>query len=305
MEQKSLLNKTFNKRFGKPFASTNAIAATSMEGYEAMESKADSSKAKQKARATKGLDSAGPKKMLDSQLPTPSQQNASSLPPQDSSKDPSNTPSAPSVHSHASSPPISIMPTKPSLSAPNAGAIESKTPPRLKVDSKNMQRDYGFFGKTIGELERLASLSVLDSNDLQRGVGLACVAAGDEPFFKIYVGQTLYLACAYNHILDERSFAKMQAPLIHFTQCAEMQALQPDSVRVCLPRSNSFDYRVRSNGVDTRLFYEHPLKICPSCVIILCRILSKKKGRKILPSALKEDEILAALCKNTLKNLVL
>lgn len=169
----------------------------------------------------------------------------------------------------------------------------------------NTAKPHSFFHKTQSQLEKLIDMSVFDSRILQKGFKFDFIDKNDSPFFEMYVGSTLYFACAYAYILDERVFSKMQAPLLHFSKCHDFQALCRDFVKVCVPKINSFDYRVRSNGVDTRLFYEHPLRICPSCMIFLSQTLSKKYHKEIRVKDIKHAEILNAIFKNTLKNIVL
>ncbi len=170
-------------------------------------------------------------------------------------------------------------------------------------DSSNMKFE-SFFSKTQSILDNLASLSIFDKESLQKGMKIDFVKTNDSVFFKIYVGAELYLACAYTYIFDERLFAKEESPKIHFTQCETIKSIPKEFIKICVPTKNAFDYRVRSNGIDTRLFYEHPLRICPLCISILCKILTKKHSKEIVPNQIKEQEIMGLLFKNKLKNIV-
>ncbi|STQ86937.1 hypothetical protein LS73_006625 [Helicobacter muridarum] len=162
------------------------------------------------------------------------------------------------------------------------------------------------FQKTQIELDKISNLSIFNEKDLEKGLKFKSINIEiDSIFFKMYIGSTLYLACAYNHIIDERTFSKNPFPALHFSKCQEIQAINPNYLKICIPKINAFDYRVRSNGVDTRLFYEHPLKICPFCIISLCKVLEKKYNKEVSPNSIKQDEILNAIFKNTLKDIVL
>ncbi len=172
------------------------------------------------------------------------------------------------------------------------------------IQSDKKVRFDNFFGKTGLVLDSLSSLSIFDKETLQKGMKIDFVKTNDSVFFKIYVGAELHLACAYAYIFDERLFTKEESPKIHFTQCEIINKIPKDFIKICVPTRNAFDYRVRSNGVDTRLFYEHPLRICPLCVSTLCRILSKKHKREITSNNIKEQEIIGLLFKNKLKDIV-
>lgn len=162
----------------------------------------------------------------------------------------------------------------------------------------------GLFQKTQELLQHLSDLSIFDSETLQKGMKID-LSHSDSLFFELYIGAELHLACAYTYVLDERSFTKKDSPDLHFMRCAVIQKTSQDLLKVCVPTKNAFDYRVRSSGVDTRLFYEHPLRICPLCIAGLCELLSKKHKRTIHTNQIKEDEVMGLLFKNKLKNLVM
>ncbi|RDU72276.1 hypothetical protein CQA66_05200 [Helicobacter aurati] len=174
-----------------------------------------------------------------------------------------------------------------------------------KQTSNATHKSIFLFQKTQKQLERIANLSIFDEQILEKGLRFDSLDTGDSPFFKVYLGSTLYLACAYNHIVDERTFTKIQAPALHFIKCQEIQTINTEYLKICTPKINAFDYRVRSHGVDTRLFYEHPLKICPFCILAFCKILSKKYKKEISHTSVKQEEILNAIFQNTLKDIVL
>lgn len=160
------------------------------------------------------------------------------------------------------------------------------------------------FSKTQKILQHLANLSVFDSETLQKGMKID-LSNSNSKFFELYIGAELHLATAYIYILDERTFAKQDSPHLHFIRCEAIKRVSQELIKVCVPTKNAFDYRVRSSGVDTRLFYEHPLRICPLCIAELCEILSAKHKRTIHTNQIKEEEILGLLFKNKLKNLVM
>lgn len=160
------------------------------------------------------------------------------------------------------------------------------------------------FSKTQKILQHLANLSVFDSETLQKGMKID-LSNSNSKFFELYIGAELHLATAYIYVLDERTFAKQDSPHLHFIRCESIKRVSQELIKVCVPTKNAFDYRVRSSGVDTRLFYEHPLRICPVCIAELCEILSTKHKRTIHTNQIKEEEILGLLFKNKLKNLVM
>lgn len=171
-----------------------------------------------------------------------------------------------------------------------------------KIDS--ISTTSKLFLKTQTLLQYLADLSIFDSDTLQKGMKID-LSNNDSEFFELYIGSELHLACAYNYVLDERTFIKKDSPDLHFMRCEIIQKTPQDLLKVCVPIKNAFDYRVRSGGVDTRLFYEHPLHICPICIASLCQLLSKKHKRAIHVSQIKEEEVMGLLFKNKLKNLVM
>ncbi len=160
------------------------------------------------------------------------------------------------------------------------------------------------FHKTQTLLQHLASLSIFDNETLQKGMKID-LSHSNSDFFELYVGAQLHLACAYTYVLDERAFAKKDSPDLHFMRCEIIKKTPQELLKICVPTKNAFDYRVRSSGVDTRLFYEHPLRICPLCIAALCRLLSTKHKRTILPNQIKEEEIMGLIFKNKLKNLIM
>lgn len=182
-------------------------------------------------------------------------------------------------------------------------ATKSKTKP-TKQTQINVIANANFFQKTQKLLQHLADLSIFDSETLQKGMKID-LSQEDSDFFILYIGSELHLACAYTYVLDERAFVKKDSPDLHFMRCDFIRKTSQDLLKVCVPKKNSFDYRVRSNGVDTRLFYEHPLRVCHMCIAGLCDVLSKKHKRKINVNQIKEDEVMMLLFKNKLKNLVM
>lgn len=170
--------------------------------------------------------------------------------------------------------------------------------------TKNSLKESQLFSKTQKILQHLANLSVFDSETLQKGMKID-LSNSNSKFFELYIGAELHLATAYIYILDERTFAKQDSPHLHFIRCEAIKRVSQELIKVCVPTKNAFDYRVRSSGVDTRLFYEHPLRICPLCIAELCEILSTKHKRTIHTNQIKEEEILGLLFKNKLKNLVM
>lgn len=169
---------------------------------------------------------------------------------------------------------------------------------------KKSLKDSQLFSKTQTILQHLANLSVFDSETLQKGMKID-LSNSNSKFFELYIGAELHLATAYIYVLDERTFAKKDSPHLHFIRCEAIKRVSQELIKVCVPTKNAFDYRVRSSGVDTRLFYEHPLRICPVCIAELCEILSTKHKRTIHTNQIKEEEILGLLFKNKLKNLVM
>lgn len=180
--------------------------------------------------------------------------------------------------------------------------IKSGTIDKVQKDGKTAQVPQ-LFSKTQKILQYLSNLSVFDNESLQKGMKID-LSSNNSKFFELYIGAELHLACAYTYILDERTFAKKDSPHLHFIRCEAIKKTSQELIRVCVPTKNAFDYRVRSGGVDTRLFYEHPLRICPLCIAELCEILSAKHKRAIHANQIKEEEILGLLFKNKLKNLV-
>ncbi|RDU67083.1 hypothetical protein CQA53_02165 [Helicobacter didelphidarum] len=164
--------------------------------------------------------------------------------------------------------------------------------------------NYNMFSKTQSLLENLATFSVFDRDILQKGMKFDSMQDDNSLFFKLYVGAELHLAVAYTFIFDERLFSKGEMPKIHILKCLDFQELQQDHVKICVPSANAFDYRVRSHGVDTRLFYEHPLHICPICISCLYKILSEKYRKKVSQNQLEEQDIMNLVLKNKLKNLI-
>lgn len=179
-----------------------------------------------------------------------------------------------------------------------------------KIDSKHTQSttniaiNKNFFHKTQALLQDLADLDIFDSEILQKGIKIDLVQ-NNSLFFELYIKSELYLASVYAYILDERAFNKKDSPDLHFMRCEVIQKIPKDLLKVCVPTKNAFDYRVRSSGIDTRLFYEHPLRICPLCIAGLCELLSKKHNKVIHTNQIKEDEVMLLLFKNKLKNLVM
>lgn len=169
--------------------------------------------------------------------------------------------------------------------------------------NKKVVQTSQFFSKTKKILQYLSNLSIFDNEILQKGMKID-LSSNNSKFFELYIGAELHLACAYTYILDERTFAKKDSPHLHFIRCETIKKASQESMRVCVPTKNAFDYRVRSGGVDTRLFYEHPLRICPQCIAELCEILSVKHKRTIHANQIREEEILGLLFKNKLKNIV-
>ncbi|MWV61084.1 hypothetical protein DCO58_11510 [Helicobacter saguini] len=163
-------------------------------------------------------------------------------------------------------------------------------------------QEKNFFTKTESLLEKISTFSIFDKDVLQKGMKFDSNDGKDSIFFTLYVGSTLHLGVAYSYIFDERDFNKVESPRLHIIKCDSFKKISPDNIKVCVPSVNAFDYRVRVNGVDTRLFYEHPLHICEVCVSLLMRILSKKYKREMPP--LKEQEILNLVFRNKLKNLI-
>lgn len=161
-----------------------------------------------------------------------------------------------------------------------------------------------FFSKTQTILDSLTNLSVFDNAMLEKGVKFNMAQSNDSVFFEFFIGSTLYLACAYSFIFEERLFHKEESPRLHFLKCDDLKLINPEFLKVCLPKTNSFDYRVRADGIDTRLFYEHPLRLCSTCISELCKLLSKKHNKEFFPSKIKESEIIALILKNKLKNLI-
>lgn len=181
----------------------------------------------------------------------------------------------------------------------------NKTDSIQQIKNINMPEDkVEFFQKTQSLLQYLADLSIFDSETLQKGMKID-LPNSNSLFFELYIGPELHLASAYVYVLDERSFTKKDSPNLHFMCCEAIQKMPKDLIKVCVPTKNAFDYRVRSGGVDTRLFYEHPLHICPLCIASLCELLSKKHKRTIHTSQIKEDEVMELLFKNKLKNLIM
>lgn len=162
-------------------------------------------------------------------------------------------------------------------------------------------QETNFFTKTESLLEHLSTLSIFDKDVLQKGMKFDSTQ-DDSIFFSIYVGSVLHLGVAYSYIFDERDFNKVESPRLHIIKCKSFKKISPDNINVCVPSVNAFDYRVRVNGVDTRLFYEHPLHLCETCMTLLMRILNKKYAREIPP--LKEQEILNLIFRNKLKNVI-
>lgn len=182
-----------------------------------------------------------------------------------------------------------------SMQADSIQQIKNINMPKTKIE---------LFKKTQSLLQYLADLSIFDSETLQKGMKID-LSNSNSLFFELYIGSELHLASAYVYVLDERSFTRKDSPDLHFIRCAAIQKMPKDLIKVCVPTKNAFDYRVRSSGVDTRLFYEHPLHICPLCIASLCELLSKKHKRTIHTSQIKEDEVMGLLFKNKLKNLVM
>lgn len=174
----------------------------------------------------------------------------------------------------------------------------------VKNSLKKSLNDLQLFSKTQNILQYLAELSVFDSQTLQKGIKID-LSSDSSKFFELHIGTELHLAIAYVYILDERTFAKRDSPYLHFIRCEVIQTTSHELIKVCVPTKNAFDYRVRSSGVDTRLFYEHPLRVCPLCIAELCEILSIKHKRTIHTNQIKEEEILTLIFKNKLKNLVM
>lgn len=168
-----------------------------------------------------------------------------------------------------------------------------------------MQNTQKFFSKTESLLDNLSALSIFDKESLQKGMKFDLLSQNDGKdciFFELYVGALRHLAVAYSYIFEEREFAKGNAPRLHFIKCEQFLQLKSQNVKICVPSVNAFDYRVRVNGVDTRLFYEHPLHICETCMSIFHKILAKKFQNNA--PILKEQEILNLIIRNKLKNIV-
>lgn len=189
------------------------------------------------------------------------------------------------------------------LSKQKINTYTTQNTSNAKSQSKNMNKS--FFAKTQVMLDTMIHMDILDKKSLQKGIDIQCLTEDDSPFFKLHVETEIYLACIYSYILDEKTFAKNESPKIHFIKCGESKLLNPKHTKVCIPTTNAFDYRVRANGIDTRLFYEHPLSICQTCMSELYRILSKKYHKEVSSNHIKEHDVMNLLIKNKLKNLVL
>lgn len=163
-----------------------------------------------------------------------------------------------------------------------------------------MQQKY--FTKTESLLTNLSNLSIFDKDTLQKGMKFDS-ADSDSIFFELFVGSDLHLAVAYAYIFDERLFLKEESPKLHFLKCESFKQLKEEYIKICVPSVNAFDYRVRVNGVDTRLFYEHPLHICPVCMSMLSKIISRKYKKEV--PIIKEQEVMNLILKNKLKNIIL
>ena len=163
--------------------------------------------------------------------------------------------------------------------------------------SHNSQNSKSFFTKTNQILESISNMSVFDANLLHNGIKYDYVENSHKLFLKLNIGAQLHLAIAYNHIIDEREYTKEGSPKIHFIKCRALEQIKKEYIKVCIPTHNSFDYRVRSHGMDTRIFYEKPLRLCKLCVLILNQIIKNNEAE------LKEEEIMGLILKNKLKNL--
>ena len=161
-----------------------------------------------------------------------------------------------------------------------------------------------FFEKTNNLIDKISSINIFDKDTLQKGIDFNMLSMRDKDFFRIKLDGTLYFACAYLSVIDEAMFAKYVSPRIHFILCDDLISIDKTHMKVCIPKTNSFDYKVRANGIDTRLFYEHPLKICPVCVNYLCKILSKKHNKNITSKHLDNEKIMNMIIQNKLKNII-
>lgn len=72
----------------------------------------------------------------------------------------------------------------------------------------------------------------------------------------------------YQDKIQENVFRTQGDPLVHIFSCKEALNLfetQKSSCRIILNKENKFFLGIYSHKVQTRFFYDKPLKLCPSC----------------------------------------
>lgn len=152
-----------------------------------------------------------------------------------------------------------------------------------------------FFKSSIDSLEKLVSIKLFDK--LNGEIPSIFVK---EDFLLFRADNESHLACAYLKVISEKEFIRDLAPFLHFLACQDVRNLIGDeNLRFCIPKENLFDFKVATNGLNTRLFYSVPLKLCPRCNELLCSILSNASI-----TTLNQDKLMNILLRGKLKRIL-
>lgn len=79
----------------------------------------------------------------------------------------------------------------------------------------------------------------------------------------------LHPCIIYTYILSSREYKSGIKPKIHFCNCDLIWGTYDKNstiLKAKIPNKNSFDYKVRTNNSDMKLFYAMPLEFCNKCI---------------------------------------
>lgn len=117
-------------------------------------------------------------------------------------------------------------------------------------------------------------------DELKNGIVLKYV---DIIFGKYFIyaltpNNILHACVIYPYILSHSDYKNGKRPVIHFCNCNVLwEIYNKDSthIKAKIPYKNSFDYKVKANNSDVKLFYDLSLPFCSECIKIYEQVFIK------------------------------
>ncbi|MGX3011536.1 hypothetical protein ACWIUD_08260 [Helicobacter sp. 23-1044] len=112
----------------------------------------------------------------------------------------------------------------------------------------------------------------------------------------------LYPCVIYNALISHRAHIARQKPIIHFTKCADLDALmQGNGAKARIMTSNAFSYAVGSSErVSAKIFYDAKLPFCAKCVENYKRFFEAFDEREIWQKMF-QNELFSAIESQSLR----